>query len=171
MADTRQQFIDRMKKEGSLNVADVVKATGFLETETLPTLVLTVGFPYSGKSTWAKEQGCPIVSPDAVRLAVHGQRFIKEAEPYVWMVARHMVTALFLAGHDRVIVDATNNTRKRREEWRSDKWRLAVQNFPVEANEYMRRAVEEAGDEDIVPVIQRMEAEYEAPDEFTDGGG
>ena len=136
----------------------------------LPTLVLTVGFPYSGKSTWAREQRCPVVSPRAVRLAVHGQSFIKEAEPYVWMVARHMVAALFLAGHDRVIVDATNNTRKRREWWRSDKWRLAVQNFPVEAVECMRRAVEEAGDEEIVPEIQRMENEHEAPDEFQDGG-
>ena len=166
----RQDFIDRMADQAG--VAEVVKATGFLESEDqLPTLVLTVGLPYSGKSTWARTQGCPIVSPDAVRLAVHGQRYIQEAEPYVWMVARHMVKALFLAGHDRVIVDATNNTKERREAWRSSKWRLAVQNFPAPAEECQQRAVEEHGDEEIVPVIQRMASEYEPPDEFTDGGG
>ena len=29
-------------------------------------LLATVGLPRSGKSTWAKEQGFPIVSPDAI---------------------------------------------------------------------------------------------------------
>ena len=137
----------------------------------LPTLVLTCGLPYSGKTTWAKTQGVPIVSPDGVRLAVHGQRYIQQAEPYVWMVARHMVEALFYAGHDRVIVDATNNTKERREFWRSEKWMLAVQNFPVDAQECMRRAAEEHGDDEIVPVIQRMATAREEPDEFQHGGG
>lgn len=164
--ESREQFIARMKRAA---VGGAVQAIA--EVEQLPVLVLTVGFPYSGKSTWAREQGCPIVSPDAVRLAVHGQRYIQEAEPYVWMLARHMVQALFLAGHDRVIVDATNNTKERREAWRSSKWRLAVQNFPAGADECKRRAAEEHGDDEIVPVIERMAAAHEPPDEFQDGGG
>ena len=171
MVENRQEFIDRMKAEGSLGIEDVVKATAFLEPESLPTLVLTVGLPYSGKSTWAKAEGCPIVSPDGIRRAVHGQRYIEEAEPYVWLVARNMVQALFYAGHERVIVDATNNTRARRDWWRSEKWRLVVQNFPASSDECMRRATEEHGDEEIVPVIQRMATAHEPPDEFASGGG
>jgi len=37
-------------------------------------LILTVGLPRSGKSTWAAKKGFPIVSPDAIRLAMHGMR-------------------------------------------------------------------------------------------------
>ncbi len=164
--ESREQWIARMKRAAVEGGAQAVA-----EVERLPVLVLTVGLPYSGKSTWARKQGCPIVSPDAVRLAVHGQRYIELAEPYVWLVARHMVQALFLAGHDRVIVDATNNTKERRDWWRSSRWQLAVQNFSVDAQECMKRAAEEHGDDEIIPVIQRMAAKHEPPDEFQDGGG
>lgn len=85
-------------------------------------LICLVGLPRSGKSTWAKSQAWPIVNPDAVRLAIHGQRFITEAEPFVWATVRAMVKALFLAGHNIVILDATNTTRKRRDEWLSNEW-------------------------------------------------
>ncbi len=30
-------------------------------------LILTVGLPRSGKTTWALEQGWPIVNPDSIR--------------------------------------------------------------------------------------------------------
>ncbi len=44
------------------------------------TLIGMVGLPYSGKSTAARELGFPIVCPDAIRLALHGQRFILRDE-------------------------------------------------------------------------------------------
>ena len=40
-------------------------------------LILTVGLPRSGKTTWALAQGYPIVAPDAIRLAVTGQRYVE----------------------------------------------------------------------------------------------
>lgn len=83
----------------------------------MKSLVITVGLPRSGKTTWAKEQGYPIVNPDAVRLALHGKRFLQDAEDMVWSMSKYMVKALFLAGHEVVIVDATNNTLKRRLVW------------------------------------------------------
>src|SRR5258706_417694 len=53
------------------------------------TLIVMVGLPWSGKSTWAREQGnWPIVCPDEIRFALHGQRFIAEAEPWVWTIAK-----------------------------------------------------------------------------------
>jgi predicted kinase len=126
------------------------------------TLLCTVGLPRSGKTTWAraysKAQGVPIVNPDSVRLAIHGQRFIAEAEPFVWAVVKAMVNALFLAGHDEVIVDATNTTRKRRDDWKSPKWTTRFLVIPTSAEECVRRA---GYDAEMAAVIQRMAAAWE----------
>ena len=81
------------------------------------TLYATVGLPRSGKSTWAKQSGLPVVCPDAIRLALHGEAFIDLAEPFVWAIAKTMVRALFEAGHDAVVLDACNATAKRRADW------------------------------------------------------
>ncbi|GAF94425.1 unnamed protein product, partial [marine sediment metagenome] len=62
-------------------------------------LILTVGLPRSGKTTWARKQGIPMVNPDSIRLALHGKAFIEEAEPMIWTIAKYMVRALFIAGH------------------------------------------------------------------------
>jgi predicted kinase len=129
-------------------------------------LVITVGLPRSGKTTWARAQGLPIVNPDSIRLALHGQRFVSLAEAFVWAIAHLMVRALFLAGCDAVIVDATNVTQKRRDEW----VRLASE---VGA-EYVAHVIEtspkecaaralERDDLEILPVIDRMAAEWDLP--------
>jgi predicted kinase len=121
-------------------------------------LVLTVGLPRSGKSTWAKNKGYPIVSPDAIRLALHGSAFVADAEPMVWALARYMVKALFIAGHSHVILDATNTTRQRREEWKSPRWKRRYMLFKTPKEECMRRA----GDTpDLLPVIERMANQFE----------
>lgn len=104
----------------------------------------------------------PVVNPDAIRLAIHGQAYIASAEPYVWAVARTMVTALFLAGHKHVILDATNVTRKRRAEWESPGWDTRLKVFDTPAEECAFRAT--AGRRsDLVPVIESMAAQWEAP--------
>ena len=91
----------------------------------MKTPVMMVGLPRSGKTTRADEcyPGAPKVNPDAIRLALHGQPYVASAEPFVWAIARTMVKALFLAGHDVVVLDACNNTRARRDEWKSRSWR------------------------------------------------
>lgn len=124
------------------------------------TLVAMVGLPRSGKSTWARRAGHPIVSPDAIRLALHGQRFIAETEPFVWAIAKAMVRALFLAGHSAVILDATNNTRKRRDEWKSKDWETVFKVIDTHDSVCIDRAIAE-GDSYIVDVIKRMSAEHE----------
>ncbi len=43
-------------------------------------LICTVGLPRSGKSTWCKTQSYPIVNKDSIRLALHGQRYLQDAE-------------------------------------------------------------------------------------------
>lgn len=128
----------------------------------MPTLTLTVGLPRSGKSTWARTQGVPVVNPDAIRLALHGQRFEPLAEPFVWAIAKCMVRALFLAGHDRVILDATNVTVERRDDWTSPDWTVTHHVIPTPRDECIRRA-RQLGDEEIVPIIERMAARWDYP--------
>lgn len=128
----------------------------------MKTLILTIGLPRSGKTTWARKQGYPIVNPDSIRLALHGQRYIKEAEPFVWAIAYTMADALFRAGHEKVIVDATNNTQKRRDEWikrfseRVNEIRYKY--FTVNKEDCIERA-KAIGDEEIIPIIEKMDDE------------
>lgn len=123
-------------------------------------LIATVGLPRSGKTTWARSQAYPIVNPDSIRLAIHGQRFIGSAEPFVWATAKAMVHALFLAGHKTVILDATGITRERRSEWRSSRWGLFFKHTDTPA-EVCRSRAEAEGDTEILPVIDRMAAQFE----------
>lgn len=121
-------------------------------------LILTVGLPRSGKTTHARTLGFPVVQPDAVRLAVHGQRFLAAAEPLVWAVAGVMVRALFLAGHDAVVLDATNVSRKRRDQWRDAAWEreFHVLTTPVAV------CLDRAGDDaEMRGVIERMAGQWE----------
>lgn len=131
-----------------------------LKTNEAKVLILTMGLPRSGKSTWARTQGYPIICPDEIRTALHGHRFIAEAEPYVWAIARTMVRALFGAGHQFVILDACNTTRKRRDEWKTSEWASRFKCFFESVDTCMNRA-EAAGDPDIGPIIQRMADQFE----------
>ena len=84
----------------------------------LKTIHIMVGLPRSGKSTYAAklsvEFNAPIVNPDSVRLALHGQAFIPTAEQMVWAIVDYMIKSLLMC-HDHVILDATNTVVERRE--------------------------------------------------------
>jgi len=128
-------------------------------------LILMVGLPRSGKSTTAFNllqvtRGAAIVCPDQIRLALHGQRFVATAEPMVWATAHLMVDALFRSGHQMVIVDATNNTAARRIEWEQQFPNCNIYCHIVDtpAEECIRRARKE-GLEDLIPIIERMDAQ------------
>ena len=72
-----------------------------------------------------------------------------------------MVKALFLAGHKIVILDATNTTRKRRDEWQSNDWATFFKMVDTTAETCIERAKIE-GDEIIIPVIKRMLTQFES---------
>ena len=118
-------------------------------------LIMTVGLPRSGKSTWARETGYPIVNPDSIRLALHGQSFIGNAEPMVWTIAKYMVKSLFIAGHDVVILDSCNQSEYRRNEWKSKEWKRLYKVFRTDIEECKKRALDN-DQEYLITVIDRM---------------
>ena len=124
-------------------------------------LICTMGLPRSGKTTWAKEQGCPIVNPDALRLVIYGQRYWAGGEYLVWPNAMMMVKALFAAGHDRVIVDATNTTRKRRDFWIHEDWSTSFKIIDTLSEICVSRAKAEK-DDAIIPIIEKMLFQWES---------
>jgi predicted kinase len=132
-------------------------------------LYMTVGLPQSGKSTWARQQGHPVVNPDSIRLALHGMPFVGLAEPFVWAIAKVMVRALFLAGHDAVILDATNVTRKRRDEWKSKDWARSFVEFIESVDVCKQRAAQTCHTEEhlggLLVAIERMYEQYEPVEE------
>jgi predicted kinase len=99
------------------------------------------------------------VCPDEIRRALHGERYLQLAEPMVWTVATLMVRALFGAGHERVILDACNNTRKRRDPW-SKEFPTVFKVIDTSAETCLERALNR-GDQYIVPIIGRMAQESE----------
>ncbi len=125
-------------------------------------LICTVGLPYAGKTTWALSQDCPIVSPDGLRVALHGARFIMPAEPMIWTMTDYMIIALFVAGHDKVILDSTCNTANRRQErilyGQTGGYQVKFEYFKTSAKVCADRA-RFAHDEDIIPTIIRMDEE------------
>ena len=125
-------------------------------------LILTVGLPRSGKSTWARKQKCPIVNRDAIRLALHGKPYIQEAESIITSIEEYMVKSLFLAGHDKVIVDSTNLKEKYRQRWEYGPWDIEYKIFDADKNICIERAKADKRD-DLIPVIERMSANLSYP--------
>lgn len=134
-----------------------------------PTLVLMVGLPRSGKSTWLDGVVVPIVCPDEIRKVLGCYPFDAARETEVWYIAHVMVKALFGAGARRVYLDACSITTQRRAEWSSPDWDLEYQIITTPSHVCLRRAIE-SGQDYLVPVIDRMDAaadwkvEIEQPD-------
>jgi predicted kinase len=137
-----------------------------------PILILTMGLPRSGKSSYCRElisQGVPVVNPDSVRLALHGQPFIPSAETMIWALAKYAVKSLFEVGHRVVAVDATNTTEHARNNWKSIQWSRNIVYFQTSKEECIRRAV--ASDKEyLCDVIENMHEQLTIPssDELSD---
>ncbi|MGA2875510.1 MAG: ATP-binding protein [Nitrososphaerales archaeon] len=124
-------------------------------------LIVMVGLPRSGKTTRARQLGFPIVNPDSIRLALHGNRL---AEPFVWEINYLMIRALFLAGHDTVIVDAAHTTNKRRDPYFDqfgNDCHIEFMHIDTSKEICIERATKE-GDTVIIPIIEKMANQFES---------
>lgn len=127
-----------------------------------------VGLPRSGKSTKAKQLGFPIVEPDAIRFVLYGSLWKRNVEPMVWGIVHVMVESLFQAGHENVILDATNHTEKRRAEWESDLYIIQYHEITTGISECIKRA-KETKQEYLIPIIEKMSKQYEPIGGVSDG--
>lgn len=119
-------------------------------------LIMTIGLPRAGKSTWSRSTGYPMVNPDSLRLAIHGKPWEPIHEPLVWSTAALMVKSLFIAGHKIVILDATNLHNDSRRIWEENSlWTVYYKIFNVPKETCIKRAIA-GGREDLVDVIERM---------------
>jgi predicted kinase len=71
-------------------------------------LVLLIGIPGSGKSTYATLRNLPTVSTDALRLLLFDNVSEQRFQDHVFSVLRHVIRARLDAGIARTFVDATN---------------------------------------------------------------
>jgi predicted kinase len=135
-----------------------------------PTLIAFVGLPRSGKSTicadLSKRLGAPIVRRDAIRLAIHGQRYEPLAEPLVKAFDLYMIRSLFLAGHEVVICDETNYSKAARNHMRDEAWETIFYHVGTSPTTCVTRAYL-TNQPDLAPVIEEMYKRWE-PFEFTD---
>lgn len=129
-----------------------------------PLLIAMMGLPRSGKSTLSRhlseEFGAPIVNRDAIRLALHGQRYQFEAEPMVKAISLYMLRSLFIVGHQVVICDETNYSKAVRDALMDERWE--TQFYPVKTSpEICKKRAVLTGQEDLIPVIDSMVARFE----------
>jgi predicted kinase len=132
-------------------------------------LILMVGLPRSGKSTWVKKHKANqvIVSADDLRYIVYNQRFWGEGEPLMWSIRGMFLKYLMQQGID-IIIDETNTTKERRKpiiKLAKEYGYYVVGNVVEGAwtDTCIARAKAE-GDEAIIPVIERMAARFELPE-------
>jgi predicted kinase len=80
-------------------------------------LIVLVGLPGSGKSTWAARQCAGVLSSDAVRALLTGDAENQAANRLVFPTLRYLLEMRVKAGMEVTILDATSLTPKERRAW------------------------------------------------------
>jgi len=83
-------------------------------TEGRPRVVLLVGLPGSGKSTWAKQQGTAVISTDDVRFLLSDDAANQTIHGTVFATVRYLLRKRLALRRPVTYVDATNMTRQER---------------------------------------------------------
>lgn len=88
-------------------------------------LTVLLGLPRAGKSTYAEvwidydDYGSNprvVVNSDQIRLALHNQRYCREAEPFVHAITKVVVRAWYNMGY-HLLIDETNTTEGSIRQW------------------------------------------------------
>lgn len=87
-----------------------------LKTE-FPLIVLLVGLPGSGKSTWLKSQNIQAISSDEIRILLTGNAANQTVNKQVFFLLRMILRLRLRTGQPVTYVDATNLTRWERQQY------------------------------------------------------
>jgi predicted kinase len=79
-----------------------------------PRLVVLVGLPGSGKSTWAKQQGVAVLSSDDMRFLLADDHNDQTIHGEVFATMRYLLRRRLQLRRPLTCVDATNLTRRER---------------------------------------------------------
>jgi len=130
------------------------------------TLIVMVGLPRAGKSTWSLSTKFPIVAFDSFMSAKNYEDKYEDqrAKDEVIELMKIAIQALFLSGHDYVIVDGTNHTKAHRERWK--KWHPGITEFkefntPVDV--CIQRAIQ-TRKKYLIPQIKKLAEMFEPLD-------
>ena len=80
----------------------------------LPRLVVLVGLPGSGKSTWAKQQGVAVLSSDDTRFLLADDENDQTIHGDVFATVRYLLRRRLELRRPLTFIDATNLTRRER---------------------------------------------------------